>query len=138
MCGLLSGFPTCWAWPKRRSFPLHAPTVYSGFRGEVLYLRCLRARELITRSKCVCCVFVCVSIIMSDMVHEPPDFKDMDEEELWDLINDNRHAISLGVRPCMIIPYLRQARVLSDLDEDEVLTCHKLNNSSMRTSEFAF
>ncbi|XP_058258250.1 caspase recruitment domain-containing protein 14 isoform X2 [Hemibagrus wyckioides] len=71
---------------------------------------------------------------MSDMAHEPSDFKDMGEEELWDLINDNRHAISLGVRPCVIIPYLRQARVLSDLDEDEILTCIKLNNRSMRTS----
>ncbi|MCJ8730099.1 hypothetical protein PDJAM_G00114300 [Pangasius djambal] len=71
---------------------------------------------------------------MSDMVHEPPDFKDMGEEELWDLINDNRHAISLGVRPCMLLPYLRQARVLSDLDEDEILTCLKFTNRSMRTS----
>ncbi|MCI4375931.1 hypothetical protein PGIGA_G00115450 [Pangasianodon gigas] len=71
---------------------------------------------------------------MSDMAHEPPDFKDMGEEELWDLINDNRHAICLGVRPCMLIPYLRQARVLSDLDEDEILTCLKFTNRSMRTS----
>ncbi|XP_060774592.1 caspase recruitment domain-containing protein 14 isoform X1 [Neoarius graeffei] len=68
------------------------------------------------------------------MAHELPDFKDMSEEELWDLINDNRHAISLGARPCVLIPYLRQARVLSDLDEDEILTCLKLNNRSMRTS----
>ncbi|KAK3575400.1 hypothetical protein QTP86_025806 [Hemibagrus guttatus] len=71
---------------------------------------------------------------MSDMAHEPPDFKDMGEEELWDVINDNRHAISLGVRPCVLIPYLRQARVLSDMDEDEILTCIRLRNRSMRTS----
>ncbi|XP_046703672.1 caspase recruitment domain-containing protein 14 isoform X2 [Silurus meridionalis] len=71
---------------------------------------------------------------MSDMAHEPPDFKDMGEEELWDLISDSRHAICLGVRPCMLIPYLRQARVLSDLDEDEILTCLKFTNRSMRTS----
>lgn len=74
---------------------------------------------------------------MSDTVHEPPDFKDMNEEELWDLINDHRHAISLGVRPCMIIPYLRQARVLSDLDEDEILTSYSLTNRSLRTSKCA-
>ncbi|KAI5613759.1 caspase recruitment domain-containing protein 14, partial [Silurus asotus] len=60
--------------------------------------------------------------------------KDMGEEELWDLISDSRHAICLGVRPCMLIPYLRQARVLSDLDEDEILTCLKFTNRSMRTS----
>ncbi|XP_072538880.1 caspase recruitment domain-containing protein 14 isoform X2 [Salminus brasiliensis] len=70
----------------------------------------------------------------AESVEETPDLKDMDEEELWDLINDNRHAISLGVRPCMLIPYLRQARVLTDLDEDEILTCLKFNNRSMRTS----
>uniref|UniRef100_A0A8C1XZ73 Caspase recruitment domain family, member 14 n=1 Tax=Cyprinus carpio TaxID=7962 RepID=A0A8C1XZ73_CYPCA len=53
---------------------------------------------------------------------------DLEEEELWDLINDNRHAISLGVRPCVLIPYLRQARVLTDLDEDEILTCLNFTN----------
>uniref|UniRef100_A0A673K694 Caspase recruitment domain family, member 14 n=1 Tax=Sinocyclocheilus rhinocerous TaxID=307959 RepID=A0A673K694_9TELE len=57
-----------------------------------------------------------------------PDLKDLEEEELWDLINDNRHAISLGVRPCVLIPYLRQARVLTDLDEDEILTCLNFTN----------
>ncbi|XP_035384253.1 caspase recruitment domain-containing protein 14 isoform X2 [Electrophorus electricus] len=62
------------------------------------------------------------------------DLKDMGEEELWDLINDNRHAISLGVRADILIPYLRQARVLTDLDEDEILTCLKFTNRCMRTS----
>uniref|UniRef100_A0A4W4EIY0 Caspase recruitment domain family, member 14 n=1 Tax=Electrophorus electricus TaxID=8005 RepID=A0A4W4EIY0_ELEEL len=62
---------------------------------------------------------------------------DMGEEELWDLINDNRHAISLGVRADILIPYLRQARVLTDLDEDEILTCLKFTNRCMRTSESA-
>lgn len=63
-----------------------------------------------------------------------PDLQEWNEEELWELINDNRHRISLGVRPCILIPYLRQARVLSEMDEDEILSCHKLNNRSMRTS----
>lgn len=58
----------------------------------------------------------------------------MEEEELWDLINDNRHRISLHVRPCILIPYLRQARVLTEMDEDEILSSHKLENRSMRTS----
>ncbi|XP_023833297.1 caspase recruitment domain-containing protein 14 [Salvelinus sp. IW2-2015] len=64
----------------------------------------------------------------------PPDLKEMGEEDVWELINDNRHRISLGVKPCMLIPYLRQARVLTEMDEDEILSCLKLNNSSMRTS----
>nr|XP_057924352.1 caspase recruitment domain-containing protein 14 [Doryrhamphus excisus]XP_057924360.1 caspase recruitment domain-containing protein 14 [Doryrhamphus excisus]XP_057924369.1 caspase recruitment domain-containing protein 14 [Doryrhamphus excisus]XP_057924378.1 caspase recruitment domain-containing protein 14 [Doryrhamphus excisus]XP_057924387.1 caspase recruitment domain-containing protein 14 [Doryrhamphus excisus]XP_057924395.1 caspase recruitment domain-containing protein 14 [Doryrhamphus ex len=62
------------------------------------------------------------------------DLKEKGEEELWELINDNRHRISLGVRPCIVIPYLRQARVLTEMDEDEILSCHNLTNRSMRTS----
>lgn len=54
---------------------------------------------------------------------------------MWELINDNRHRISLGVRPGVLIPYLRQARVLTEMDEDEILSCHNLTNRSMRTSE---
>uniref|UniRef100_A0A3Q3WAF9 Uncharacterized protein n=1 Tax=Mola mola TaxID=94237 RepID=A0A3Q3WAF9_MOLML len=65
---------------------------------------------------------------------EGPNLKEMGEEELWELINDNRHRISLGVRPCILIPYLRQARVLTEMDEDEILSCHNLTNRSMRTS----
>lgn len=67
--------------------------------------------------------------------YEGPDLKEKGEEELWELINDNRHRISLGVRPCILIPYLRQARVLTEMDEDEILSCHNLTNRSMRTSE---
>ncbi|XP_046900220.1 LOW QUALITY PROTEIN: caspase recruitment domain-containing protein 14 [Hypomesus transpacificus] len=65
---------------------------------------------------------------------EHSDPKDMSEEELWELINDSRHRISLGVRPCVLIPYLRQARVLTEMDEDEILSSHQLSNRSMRTS----
>ncbi|KAF1395567.1 hypothetical protein PFLUV_G00012860 [Perca fluviatilis] len=65
---------------------------------------------------------------------EGPDLGDMSEEELWELINDNRHRISLGVRPCILIPYLRQARVLAEMDEDEIVSSHNLTNRSMRTS----
>uniref|UniRef100_A0A3P8WCM7 Caspase recruitment domain family, member 14 n=1 Tax=Cynoglossus semilaevis TaxID=244447 RepID=A0A3P8WCM7_CYNSE len=65
---------------------------------------------------------------------EGPDLKEMSEEELWNLINDNRHRISLGVRPGILIPYLRQARVLTEMDEDEILSSHNLTNRSMRTS----
>ncbi|XP_078138708.1 caspase recruitment domain-containing protein 14 isoform X1 [Centroberyx gerrardi] len=69
-----------------------------------------------------------------ECVPEGPDLKEMGEEDLWELINDNRHRISLGVRPCMLIPYLRQARVLTEMDEDEIISCHNLTNRSMRTS----
>lgn len=65
---------------------------------------------------------------------EHPDPKEMTEEDLWELINDSRHRIALGVRPCVLIPYLRQARVLTEMDEDEILSSHQLSNRSMRTS----
>ncbi|XP_076871587.1 caspase recruitment domain-containing protein 14 isoform X2 [Brachyhypopomus gauderio] len=71
---------------------------------------------------------------MAEGVLGTPDLKDMGEEDLWDLINDNRHAICLGVRADILIPYLRQVRVLTDLDEDEILTCLKFTNRCMRTS----
>lgn len=70
-----------------------------------------------------------------DSVPEGFDLKELSEEDLWELINDNRHRISLGVRPCILIPYLRQARVLSEMDQDEIISCHNLTNRSMRTSE---
>ncbi|XP_028828685.1 caspase recruitment domain-containing protein 14 [Denticeps clupeoides] len=62
------------------------------------------------------------------------DPEDPDGEDLWKLIDDHRHRISLRVRPCTVIPYLRQARVLSEIDEDEVMNSHQLTNRSMRTS----
>ncbi|XP_054635845.1 caspase recruitment domain-containing protein 14 isoform X3 [Dunckerocampus dactyliophorus] len=65
---------------------------------------------------------------------EGPDLKEKGEEELWELLNDNRHRISLGVQPCIVMPYLRQARVLTEMDEDEILSSHNLTNRSMRTS----
>lgn len=70
-----------------------------------------------------------------ECVPEGRDLKEMGEEELWELINDNRHRISLGVRPYILIPYLRQARVLTEMDEDEIISCHNLTNRCMRTSE---
>lgn len=72
---------------------------------------------------------------MAEGVLNASDLKDLEEEELWDLIDDNRHAISLGIRPCVLIPYLRQARVLTNLDEDEIFTCPRFTNRCMRTSK---
>uniref|UniRef100_A0A6Q2YL25 CARD domain-containing protein n=1 Tax=Esox lucius TaxID=8010 RepID=A0A6Q2YL25_ESOLU len=70
----------------------------------------------------------------AECIPEGPDFKELGEEDLWQLINDNRYRISMDVKPCMLIPYLRQARVLTEMDEDEILSCHQLKNSSMRIS----
>ncbi|PWA29370.1 hypothetical protein CCH79_00014059, partial [Gambusia affinis] len=69
-----------------------------------------------------------------ESVPEGRSLKELSEEELWELINDNRHRISLGVRPCVLLPYLRQVKVLTEVDEDEILSCHNLTNRCMRTS----
>ncbi|KAK1163803.1 caspase recruitment domain-containing protein 14-like [Acipenser oxyrinchus oxyrinchus] len=61
------------------------------------------------------------------------ELNDLDEEELWELINNHRHKITLGVKPCMLTAYLRQACVLSDLDEEEILHSLKNTNRCMRT-----
>ncbi|RXM37436.1 Caspase recruitment domain-containing protein 14 [Acipenser ruthenus] len=61
------------------------------------------------------------------------ELNDLDEEELWELINNHRDKITLGVKPCMLTAYLRQACVLSDLDEEEILHCPKNINRCMRT-----
>ncbi|XP_058848424.1 caspase recruitment domain-containing protein 14-like [Acipenser ruthenus] len=61
------------------------------------------------------------------------EMNDLDEEELWDLINNHRDKITLGVKPCMLTAYLRQACVLSDLDEEEILHSVKNTNRCMRT-----
>uniref|UniRef100_A0A3B5M5V1 Caspase recruitment domain family, member 14 n=1 Tax=Xiphophorus couchianus TaxID=32473 RepID=A0A3B5M5V1_9TELE len=68
-----------------------------------------------------------------ESVPEGRSLKELSEEELWELINDNRHRISLGVRPCILLPYLRQVKVLTEVDEDEILSCHNLTNRCMRT-----
>ncbi|XP_041076931.1 caspase recruitment domain-containing protein 14-like isoform X2 [Polyodon spathula] len=61
------------------------------------------------------------------------ELNDLDEEELWELINNHRDKITLGVKPCMLTAYLRQACVLSDLDEEEILHSLKNTNRCMRT-----
>ncbi|MBN3274880.1 CAR14 protein, partial [Polyodon spathula] len=61
------------------------------------------------------------------------ELNDLDEEELWELINNHRDKITQGVKPCMLTAYLRQACVLSDLDEEEILHSLKNTNRCMRT-----
>lgn len=72
---------------------------------------------------------------MEEGVADGRDLKEMEEEELWDMINNHRYRISQSVKPCTLIPYLRQARVLNELDEDEILNFVKFPNWSLRTSE---
>ncbi|XP_066560302.1 caspase recruitment domain-containing protein 14 [Amia ocellicauda] len=71
---------------------------------------------------------------MSGSVSKSTELQELDEDELWGLIEDHRHPLSLGVQPCLLIPFLRQARMLDELDEDEILHSLQLTHRCMKTS----
>ncbi|XP_069339056.1 caspase recruitment domain-containing protein 14 isoform X2 [Eulemur rufifrons] len=56
----------------------------------------------------------------------------LDEETLWEMMESHRCKIVRSVCPSRLTPYLRQARVLGQLDEEEVLHSAQLTNSAMR------
>ncbi|XP_012590020.1 PREDICTED: caspase recruitment domain-containing protein 14 [Condylura cristata] len=59
------------------------------------------------------------------------------EEELWDMMDGHRHRIVRSVCPSRLTPYLRQAKVLGQLDEEEVLHSPRLTNTAMRPEQEA-
>ncbi|XP_038597974.1 LOW QUALITY PROTEIN: caspase recruitment domain-containing protein 14 [Tachyglossus aculeatus] len=64
----------------------------------------------------------------------PPDLalKALDEETLWEMLEGHRYKIVRFVSPSRLTPYLRQAKVLDQLDEEEVLHSPKFTNNAMR------
>ncbi|XP_053786616.1 caspase recruitment domain-containing protein 14 isoform X2 [Desmodus rotundus] len=56
----------------------------------------------------------------------------LDEETLWEMTESHRCKIVRSVCPSRLTPYLRQAKVLGQLDEEEVLHSPRLTNSAMR------
>lgn len=60
----------------------------------------------------------------------------LDEETLWDLLESHRCKIVQSICPSRLTPYLRQAKVLGQLDEEEVLHSPRFTNSAMRVGEF--
>ncbi|XP_049714930.1 caspase recruitment domain-containing protein 14 isoform X3 [Elephas maximus indicus] len=56
----------------------------------------------------------------------------LDEEHLWEMLDSHRCRILCSVCPSRLTPYLRQARVLGQLDEEEVLHSPRLTNTAMR------
>lgn len=61
----------------------------------------------------------------------------LDEETLWEMTESHRCKIVRSVCPSRLTPYLRQAKVLGQLDEEEVLHSPRLTNSAMRAGEAA-
>ncbi|XP_078240406.1 caspase recruitment domain-containing protein 14 isoform X1 [Pogona vitticeps] len=60
------------------------------------------------------------------------ELRDMDEDHLWEMVEGHRYRIVRGVCPSRLTPYLRQAKVFGQLDEEEVLHNPQFTNSAMR------
>lgn len=60
---------------------------------------------------------------------------DMDEDCLWEMVEGHRYRIVRAVCPSRLTPYLRQAKVLGQLDEEEVLHSPQFTNSAMRAGK---
>nr|XP_020856442.1 caspase recruitment domain-containing protein 14 isoform X2 [Phascolarctos cinereus] len=56
----------------------------------------------------------------------------LDEENLWEIMENHRFKIVRNVCPSRLTPYLRQAKVLDQLDEEEILHSPKFTNNAMR------
>ncbi|XP_077022279.1 caspase recruitment domain-containing protein 14 [Tamandua tetradactyla] len=56
----------------------------------------------------------------------------LDEETLWEMMDGHRHEVVRRVVPSRLTPYLRQAKVLGQLDEEEVLHSARFTNNAMR------
>nr|XP_033817534.1 caspase recruitment domain-containing protein 14 [Geotrypetes seraphini]XP_033817535.1 caspase recruitment domain-containing protein 14 [Geotrypetes seraphini]XP_033817536.1 caspase recruitment domain-containing protein 14 [Geotrypetes seraphini]XP_033817537.1 caspase recruitment domain-containing protein 14 [Geotrypetes seraphini]XP_033817538.1 caspase recruitment domain-containing protein 14 [Geotrypetes seraphini] len=61
------------------------------------------------------------------------EINELEEEELWDMIETHRCKIVHSLTPSRLTPYLRQAKVLDQLDEEEILHSLSFTNTAMRT-----
>lgn len=59
----------------------------------------------------------------------------LDEEELWEMMEDHRSRIMHSICPSRLTPYLRQAKVLGRLDEEEVLYSPRFTHTAMRVGK---
>ncbi|XP_074245137.1 caspase recruitment domain-containing protein 14 isoform X2 [Saimiri boliviensis] len=69
---------------------------------------------------------------MGELCRKDSTLTALDEETLWEMMENHRHRIVRCVCPSRLTPYLRQAKVLCQLDEEEVLHSPQLTNSAMR------
>lgn len=59
----------------------------------------------------------------------------LDEEELWEMMEDHRYRIVHSICPSRLTPCLRQAKVLGRLDEEEVLHSPRFTHTAMRVGK---
>ncbi|KAL1779553.1 caspase recruitment domain-containing protein 14 isoform X1 [Sigmodon hispidus] len=69
---------------------------------------------------------------MAELCRVDSTLTSLDEEMLWDMLESHRCKIVQSISPSRLTPYLRQAKVLGQLDEEEVLHSSRFTNSAMR------
>ncbi|KAM6164700.1 caspase recruitment domain-containing protein 14 [Rhynchocyon petersi] len=69
---------------------------------------------------------------MAELCRTESKLAALDEEQLWEMLDSHRCRIVCSVCPSRLTPYLRQARVLGQLDEEEVQHSPRLTNTAMR------
>lgn len=72
---------------------------------------------------------------MAELCRTDSTLTALDEEMLWDMLESHRCKIVQSICPSRLTPYLRQAKVLGQLDEEEVLHSPRFTNSAMRVGE---
>ncbi|XP_012933691.1 caspase recruitment domain-containing protein 14 isoform X3 [Heterocephalus glaber] len=69
---------------------------------------------------------------MAELCRTDSTLMALDEDTLWELMESHRYKIVRSIHPSRLTPYLRQAKVLGQLDEEEVLHSPRFTNSAMR------
>ncbi|XP_047613375.1 caspase recruitment domain-containing protein 14 isoform X2 [Phacochoerus africanus] len=69
---------------------------------------------------------------MAELCRTDSSLGALGEEMLWEMVDDHRCRIVRSVCPSRLTPYLRQAKVLDQLDEEEVLHSPRFTNTAMR------
>ncbi|XP_073901044.1 caspase recruitment domain-containing protein 14 isoform X2 [Castor canadensis] len=69
---------------------------------------------------------------MAELCRTDSGLSALDEDSLWEMMENHRYKIVRSICPSRLTPYLRQAKVLGQLDEEEVLHGARFTNSAMR------
>jgi hypothetical protein len=72
---------------------------------------------------------------MAELCRTDSGLSALDEDSLWEMMENHRYKIVRSICPSRLTPYLRQAKVLGQLDEEEVLHGARFTNSAMRVGE---
>ncbi|XP_013361434.1 PREDICTED: caspase recruitment domain-containing protein 14 isoform X2 [Chinchilla lanigera] len=72
------------------------------------------------------------ALAMAELCRTDSTLTALDEDALWEMMESHRYRIVRSIHPSRLTPYLRQAKVLSQLDEEEVLHSPRFTNSAMR------